>query len=107
MRPIPQPHCSLETVEVTLPLPTAHPGQWELPFPIYHFPHQSPCHCRADQCGSAEPSQLICLQILDHGKLSILNGDTKQGHQRLTQGHNSVSSLKHLSISHTTCSLHA
>lgn len=77
-----KPHCSLETVGTALS----------------HLPS-------SDQCGSAEFSQLICLQISDYSKL-LINGDIKKGRQRLTQGHSSVTSLKHRSISLTTGFLH-
>lgn len=50
-----KPHCSLATVGTALS----------------HLPS-------SDQCGSAEFSQLICLQILDYGKL-LINGDIKKG----------------------------
>lgn len=68
MKPIPQPHCSLETVEVTLPLPPAHPGDsGNSPFPFATFLIRATATVELNQCGLAEPFQLICLQILDYG----------------------------------------
>lgn len=67
MKPIPQPHSSLETVEVTAP--------FLLPFPI--------CHSLITPVWLCSLLKLICLQILDYDKLLVINGDIK-GCQRLT-----------------------